>query len=323
MLTFVVRRLLYSIPVLLIASVLVFFFVRETTDPLARLKGSGNRDLTLIQRETHRLGLDKPLTTQYGRWLKDFVRFKWGDSLVSGRRVSTDIRDKLRNTLQLIFWGIVASAIIAIAIGVYSAVRQYSALDYTFTGLSFVGLSMPPFWFGLIAIQLLIFVPKETFHLQHSLLYSVGIHSATNHGTLDYVRHLILPVATLSVQLVAGWSRYQRASMLDVMSADYIRTARAKGVPRRVVLFKHALRNALIPLTTIMAIDIGSLFGGLIITETIFGWPGMGKLFFDAINNGDTNVLLPWLMVTAGFIVVFNLLADLLYGVLDPRIRLA
>jgi peptide/nickel transport system permease protein len=130
-------------------------------------------------------------------------------------------------------------------------------------------------------------------------------------------------VATLSVQLVAGWSRYQRASMLDVMSADYIRTARAKGVPRRVVLFKHALRNALIPLTTIMAIDIGSLFGGLIITETIFGWPGMGKLFFDAINNGDTNVLLPWLMVTAGFIVVFNLLADLLYGVLDPRIRLA
>ena len=111
--------------------------------------------------------------------------------------------------------------------------------------------------------------------------------------------------------------------MMEVLAADYIRTARAKGVPRRVVLFKHALRNALIPLTTIMAIDIGSLFGGLIITETIFGWPGMGKLFFDAINNGDTNVLLPWLMVTAGFIVVFNLLADLLYGVLDPRIRLA
>src|SRR5205807_9487017 len=181
------------------------------------------------------------------RWAKKFVRGDMGQSFVTSRAVSTELRSHLWATIQLIIWGIAISAIIAVAVGVYSAVRQYSALDYTFTGLSFVGLSMPPFWFGLIAIQLLIFVPKETFHLQHPLLYSVGIHSATNHGTLDYVRHLILPVATLSVQLVAGWSRYQRASMLDVMSADYIRTARAKGVPRRVVLFKHALRNALIP----------------------------------------------------------------------------
>src|SRR5437588_328725 len=209
MLTFVVRRLLYSIPVLLIASVLVFFFVRETTDPLARLKGSGNRDLTLIQRETHRLGLDKPLTTQYGRWLKDFVRFKWGDSLVSGRRVSTDIRDKLRNTLQLIFWGIVASAIIAIAIGVYSAVRQYSALDYTFTGLSFVGLSMPPFWFGLIAIQLLSYELKQQLHLKSVFFYSIGLHSHAGAGFGDYLRHLALPVLTLTVQIIASWSRYQ------------------------------------------------------------------------------------------------------------------
>jgi peptide/nickel transport system permease protein len=139
----------------------------------------------------------------------------------------------------------------------------------------------------------------------------------------DYARHLILPVLTLSVQLVAGWSRYQRSSMLDVMSADYIRTARAKGVPRGKVLIKHGLRNALIPLTTVMAIDIGLLFGGLIVTESIFSWPGMGQLFVTSLLSGDTNILLPWLMVTAMFVLFFNLLADLLYGVLDPRIRLA
>jgi peptide/nickel transport system permease protein len=140
---------------------------------------------------------------------------------------------------------------------------------------------------------------------------------------VDYLRHLTLPVLTLSVQLVAGWSRYQRSSMLDVMSSDYIRTAKAKGVTRRKVLLKHGLRNALIPLTTVMAIDIGALFGGLIITEHIFAWPGMGRLFFDALLAGDTNMVLPWLMVTAVFIIGFNLLADVLYGVLDPRIRLS
>src|SRR5437870_9669849 len=194
MLTYVVRRLLYSIPVLLVASFLVFVFVNETTDPTAHLRQS--RDPRVLQQERHRLGLDKPLVPRYFKWLKDFARGKWGDSFITRRRVSTEIKAKLWTTVQLIIWGVAISAATAIAIGVYSAVRQYSALDYTFTGLSFVGLSMPPFWFGLIAIQLLIFVPKETFHLQHPLLYSVGIHSATNHGTLDYVRHLILPVAT-------------------------------------------------------------------------------------------------------------------------------
>jgi peptide/nickel transport system permease protein len=133
----------------------------------------------------------------------------------------------------------------------------------------------------------------------------------------------VLPVMTLTIQIVAEWSRYQRSSMLDVMSSDYIRTAKAKGLSGRKVIFKHALRNALIPLVTVMALDIGALFGGLIVTEQIFSIPGMGKLFVDSLNNGDTNVLLPWLMVTAIFIIMFNLLADVLYGALDPRIRLA
>jgi peptide/nickel transport system permease protein len=320
-LTFVVRRLAYSIPVVIIASALVFGFTRATTDPLARL--SQSRDAAeLLPRERHRLGLDKPLVVQYGVWAKNFVKGDWGQSFISRRDVKREISDKLWNTFQLILWGILFSALVAIAVGVYSAAKQYSALDYTFTGLSFLGLSMPVFWFALMAIQFLVYEPTQLFKLDQPVFFSVGLHSATPQ-TLDYIRHLALPVLTLSVQLVAGWSRYQRSSMLDVMSSDYIRTAKAKGVSRRKVLLKHGLRNALIPLTTVMAIDIGALFGGLIITEHIFAWPGMGRLFFDALLNGDTNVVLPWLMVTAVFIIGFNLLADVLYGVLDPRIRLS
>ena len=321
MLTFIVRRLLYSIPVLLIASFLVFVFVNETTDPTAHLRQS--RDPLVIQRERARLGLDKPVVTRYFHWLNQFVQGKWGDSFITRRRVSTEIKAKLWTTVQLILWGVGVSALIAIAIGVYSAIRQYSVLDYTFTGLSFVGLSMPPFWFGLIAIELFSYQLTKHLGLNHAFFLSIGLHSYPGAGFGDYLRHLALPVATLTVQIIASWSRFQRSSMLDVWSSDYIRTARAKGVPMRSVIFKHALRNALIPLVTVMAVDIGLLFGGLFVTEQIFSIPGMGRLFLDALLNGDTNILMPWLIVVATFIVLFNLLADVLYGVLDPRVRLA
>lgn len=328
MLTFVVRRLLYSIPVLLLASMLVFGFVRSTTDPLQKLR-LGNRDIDAVAREEKRLGLDQPLPEQYKRWLGEFTRGDWGESDVSRRDVKSELRRSFWVTLQLIVWAVIVSALTAIAIGVFSAVKQYSVLDYTFTGLSFVGLSMPAFFFGLLAIQLFAYNLTtwvgDVIDLPSSwrpIFYSVGLHSVGDDSFLNYARHLFLPVMTLSVQLVAGWSRYQRSSMLDVLSADYIRTARAKGLPRRKVVLKHGLRNALIPLTTVMAIDIGALFGGLIITETIFSVPGMGRLFVNSLIQGDVPILLPWLMVTAGFIVVFNLLADVVYGLLDPRIRL-
>jgi peptide/nickel transport system permease protein len=214
------------------------------------------------------------------------------------------------------------AAVVAIALGVYSAIKQYSVLDYTFTGLSFIGLAMPPFWFGLLAIQFLAIWPNDTFGW--NWFKFVGLHSADKTGfNVDYLQHLLLPVLTLTVQIIAEWSRFQRASMLDVMSADYIRTARAKGVPRRKVIFKHGLRNALIPLVTVMALDIGALFGGLIITEKIFAIPGMGRLFLDALLVGDVQVLVAWTILVACFIVLFNLLADVLYGLLDPRIRLS
>jgi peptide/nickel transport system permease protein len=343
MFTFVVRRIAYSIPVLLLASLLVFVFVYNTSDPLARFRTS--KDPAVITNQGLRAGILEPPCTQVGvnaggqpilhchktpvlkqywRWLSKFVRGEMGTSFVTGHPVREDLSAAFKNTIQLIFWGVLVAATLAICIGVYSAIRQYSTLDYTFTGLSFIGLSMPPFWFGLVAIQFFtITLPHWTGSSQPFFL-SIGLHSTSSGGfDLDYFRHLFLPVITLTVQVIAQWSRYQRSSMLDVMSADYIRTARAKGLPRWKVVGKHGLRNALIPLVTVMAIDIGALFGGLVVTEAIFSIPGMGTLFINSLQNGDTAVLLPWLMVTAIFIILFNLLADVLYGVLDPRIRLA
>jgi peptide/nickel transport system permease protein len=346
MVTFIVRRIAYSIPVLLVASLLVFVFVRATSDPLARY--SQSRDLTVKAQEGLRQGIYEqpcrhfiagqppvqamtckraPILKQYWYWLSHFVRGKMGKSFVTNRAVTTDLRSSFGNTLQLLIWGVLISAILAVLIGVYSAVRQYSVPDYVFTGLAFIGLSMPPFWFGLIAIDIFSNRLRTTFHAKNPPLYSIGLHG--HHaagfvpGFFDYGRHLLLPVATLTVQIVASWSRYQRSSMLDVLSADYMRTAKAKGLSRSKVILKHGLRNALIPLVTVMAIDIGALFGGLVVTEQIFSIHGMGLLFVNALQNGDTQVLLPWLMITATFIILFNLLADVLYGVLDPRIRLS
>jgi peptide/nickel transport system permease protein len=321
MVTFVVRRLLFSIPVVLLATIVVFVFVRETTDPTAKLRARGDKQA--VARERARLHLDDPLPVQYGKWLKEFVTGEWGESSVTNSSVAEAFRRGLWNTFQLVIWGVVISALIAVAIGVYSALRQYSVLDYTFTGLSFIGLAVPPFFFGILAIQFFVANPKDWFGLDEPLLYSVGLHSSGETGfNLDYLRHLALPVLTLCVAIVASWSRYQRSAMLDAMSTDYIRTARAKGVPRRRVVMKHALRNALVPLVTVMAIDIGYLLGGVIVVEKIFSIDGLGLLFFDAIRGGDVNVLLAWLILSGAFIVAFNLIADIAYSVLDPRVRL-
>lgn len=322
MLAYVLRRILISIPVVLIASFVLFVFVRETFDPTARLRNV--RDPAAIEREIERLGLDDPVHIQYGKWLGEFVQGDWGESARTREDVTDMTQRALWNTVQLIFWGILVSATIAISIGVYSAVKQYSVPDYLFTGLSYLAIAMPPFWFGLIAINVFVFKTQDWFGLDEAPLYFVGLHSPRQSGyDMDYLRHLVLPVMTLSVQIVGSWSRFQRAAMLDVMSADYIRTARAKGVPRRKVIFKHGLRNALIPLVTVMAIDIGLLFGGLIITETIFSVPGMGRMFIVALLQGDVAVLEAWMVVVAIFVISFNLLADVLYGILDPRIRVA
>lgn len=330
MLTFIVRRALYSIPVLLLASFLVFAAVSAAFDPTARLRGPrgpGSDPVEIarsIQQERVRTGTDKPLVSQYATWLKNAVRGDLGDSWRTREPVRKVLGRAFGATLQLIVWGILISAAIAIGVGVFSAVRQYSIPDYAFTGLSYIGLAMPPFWFALVANQFFVFTLPRWLGIE-KFLFIQGLHSPGQSGmfNLDYLRHLVLPVLTLTVQIIASWSRFQRAAMLDTLGSDYVRTARAKGLPRRVVIFKHALRNALIPLVTIMALDIGALFGGLIITERIYAIPGMGRVFLDNLQTGDNPVIAAYIIITAAFIVLFNLLADLVYSVLDPRIRLS
>jgi len=322
MVTYILRRVLYSIPVVLVASFLLLWGVRATFDPCAQLRTSPG-GVKAVERCRDDLKLDDSIFAQYGSWLGSAVRGDFGESQQTNADVSDTIRTALWYTVQLIFWGILVSAVLSIALGIYSALRQYSFGDYAFTTLAFIGLAMPPFWFGLIAIQFLSVGLKDALGMNQPVFGFVGLHSGDGTGfNLDYARHLVLPVMPLTVQIIAEWSRFQRQSMLDVMSADYIRTARAKGVPRRQVIVKHGLRNALIPLVTVMALDIGALFGGIVITEQIFSIPGMGRLFLTALQKGDVPVLEAWLVVTAVFIVLFNLLADILYGVLDPRIRL-
>jgi peptide/nickel transport system permease protein len=315
------RRIVYSVPVLVIASFFVFWGIRTTYDPTAKYRASRD-SVRIIATKRKELGLDRPIISQWWTWFTNFLHGNLGVSDRTNDHVWGMITHAMWPSVQLMFWGTIFALVIAIAVGVYSAVKQYSAGDYLFTGISYIGIAMPTFLFGLLAIALLVTLPVTKFHLIHPYLYSVGLHSSGKSGfNLDYVRHLVLPVLTLTVQSVAVWSRFQRASMLDVLHADYVRTARAKGVPQRKVIFRHAFRNALIPLVTVVALDSAFLIGGLVITEQIFSISGMGRLFLDSLAGGDAPVLLGWFLVVAIFVIVFNLLADLMYGVLDPRIR--
>lgn len=321
MIAYAARRLLWSIPVLLVASFLLFWAVRSAFDPLAKLRLS--RDAGAIEREIERLGLDRPVIEQYALWLKEFLLGRWGQSSRTGGDVVGLVGSALWPTLQLIFWGVLFASLVALAIGTYSAVRRYSVADHAFTGLSYIGIALPSFWFGLLLIQFLAVWPRQTFGLADPPLFFIGLHSPGASGPGDYIRHLVLPVLTLTITLVAAWSRFVRASVLDSLSSDYVRTAKAKGVPRRDVIIRHALRNSLAPFVTVVALDAGLLFGGLIVTEQIFSVPGMGKLFLDSLLTGDVFVLIPWMMVVAIAVIVFNLIADLSYALLDPRVALA
>jgi peptide/nickel transport system permease protein len=321
MLKFIRRRALASVVVLAVASVLVFVLVREFGADPAQIRCQHSRDLKCRERVSKHLGLDKPLPAQYVDFMGNFLVGDWGQSQRSDQSVAESIRSDLWETTQLAFWGVLFSGGIALAVGVYSARKPYSRGDYLFTGLSFAGIAMPTFWFGLLTIQYLSYELQQLVGTTEPIFYSIP--NPVGSGVIDYFRELALPILVLSVQLIAGWSRYQRSSMLEELGSDYIRTARAKGLSPRVVVWKHGLRNSLRALVTIVAIDVGGLFGGLIITERVFSRPGMGTLLLDAVNNGDTNVLLPWLLVVGAFIIGFNLLADILYGVLDPRVRVA
>ncbi len=307
---------------LLVASALIFVLVRAFgPDPAeARCRYSRSK-AACMQEQREFLGLNESLPEQYFRFMGDFLQGDWGNSQRTDRSVAESVGDDLWESSQLAFWGVLVSVGLAVAIGGYSARKPYSKGDSLFTGLAFAGISMPTFWFGLITIHYLTGGLKDMLGTTEPIFYSIP--NPVGSGPLEYARELTLPVLVLSVQLVAGWSRYQRSSMLDELHNDYIRTARAKGLSERRVVWKHGLRNSISPLVTVVALDFGGLFGGLIITERVFSRPGMGTLVLDAAISGDTQVLIPWMFVTGAIIILFNLLADVLYGVLDPRVRVA
>ena len=229
-------------------------------------------------------------------------------------------------TLRMIVLAMLLAVVFAIVAGVISAVRQYTSTDYALTFLGFLFLSMPAFWLASLLKEFLaIDVNKR---LGTKIFYTVGpetpnLKGGFWHNIPNYLGHLALPTVALAMISYAAWSRFQRASMLDVLNSDYIRLARAKGLSRPQVMVRHALRTALIPLTTAVAIDIGAVLGGAVITERVFSWHGLGEMLLNGIINLDVNVVLAWLMLSAVFVVLFNLIADLLYAVLDPRIRYA
>jgi peptide/nickel transport system permease protein len=321
-LTYVVRRLLYSIPVLVAASFLTFTFVVLSSDPLAFLRMNRNVDPAVIQKVIDDKKMNEPFVVRYVYWVKDATTEGFGTTLLGDRPIWPEIRRVMGNTLQLILVAEILAVLIAIAVGVYSAIRQYSVFDYTATSFSFLGLATPVFWLALI---LQVVVTNIYLNWDVRLFYTAGLQSDEPGGGLatlwDRVQHLALPWLVLMFASVAGYSRYMRASMLEVVNSDYVRTARAKGLLERRVVMKHAFRNALIPLVTLVALNFGTLLGGAVVTETIFALDGMGRYFINALGAGDPYPIMAWLMITAVMIIIGNLLADIIYGYLDPRIR--
>lgn len=308
------RRLIQMVPLLLGISILVFLIIQAAPGgPEAIfLENRLFIDPQVIEAFRRRLGLDQPLPVQYVRWLTAMLSGDFGISFTTGRPVGEMIAERLPATLELMIVSFIFAAVVALPLGVYSAVRQYSSFDFTATTLSFLGIAMPVFWFALI-LQLV-------FSVYLGWLPTSGRDTVGDGSIFDQIRHLIMPAFVLSIRHIAGWSRYMRSSLLDVVRADYIRTALAKGLRERVVLIRHAVKNALIPVVSIMALDLAGLFSGAVIAETIFAWPGIGRLFVQAMFSRDYPLLMGILMMSSFMIVFFNLVADVAYGWLDPRI---
>ena len=314
--TYIRRRLLQTIPLLFGISIVVFLVIQAAPGGPETIFASRGRfiDPQVIEAYKARLGLDKPIYVQYFRWLTAALQGDLGFSYTTNRPVLQMIVERIPATFELMFVSFAFAAFIAIPLGIYSARYQYSPLDFVGTGLSFLGIAMPVFWFGLI-LQLLFSV--QLGWLPTSGRATVGIESGL---FADHIKHLILPAVVLSLHYIAGWSRYMRSSLLEVINADYIRTARSKGLRERTVIWGHAIKNAIIPVVSIMALNLVGLFSGAVITETIFSWPGIGRLFIQSMNARDYPMLMGILMFSSVLVILFNLIADLLYAILDPRI---
>jgi peptide/nickel transport system permease protein len=318
------RRTLQAIPLLLVTTILIFFLVRLAPGgPLAAAERNPNVTPEQLAVLRHKYGLDQPLVVQYLKWMRQLFRGDLGESIKMHRPVGTLIMERLPNTLLLVGISFLVTILIAIPVGVYSAIKPYSLSDYVITTFTFIGQSIPIYWFGLVLI-LVFYVWLKNPLSGGPVFPGGGMYSIDQQNNiLDRVWHLVLPVTMLSLTWVAWYSRFLRASMLEVIYSDYVRTARAKGLSETVVRYKHALKNAAIPLVTLIALDLPALFGGALFTEMVFSWPGMGRLFWDAARGRDYPILLAIVLVNSVLIVFSNLVADIVYAFLDPRIRYA
>ncbi|ABY35985.1 MAG TPA: ABC transporter permease [Chloroflexus aurantiacus] len=323
MTTYLLRRLLQAVLTLFVVSLILFGLISVTPGGFMTVYAEKS-DMTAadLARIRANLGLDDPVPIRYVKWLGNLLKGDWGRSLTSKRPVLEEIGSRLPNTLLLMSLMLICTLLVAIPLGILSAIRQYSWLDNVLTTIAFAGQSLPVFWFGLLLIivfSVLLRGPDGKPLLPGSGMYTLG----EPFSLWDRIRHLILPVTMLTFVSAAEYMRYMRSAMLDVIHEDYIRTARAKGIQEWVVIYKHALRNAIIPLVTLLSLDLPSLFAGALFTETIFAWPGIGRLYFTAALKNDYPLVMAILTIYSALIILSNLLVDLIYAMLDPRIRLS
>ena len=301
---YIVRRLLLTIPVVLGVSIIVFSVIRLLPGDPARAIAGVNATPEFIEQVRVAYALDRPLPVQYGLFMGGFVRGDLGQSIFSGRPVATEIRERFPRTMLLATVSLVLATLIGVSAGIVSATRRNSLFDNASMVVALIGVAAPVFWMALM-LQLL-------FAVQLRWLPATGIGS---------IRHLILPSITLGMASAALLARITRSSMLDVLRQDFITTARAKGLAEQVVTYKHALKNALIPVVTVLGLQFGILLGGAVLTETVFAWPGVGRLLVDAILRRDYPVVQGTVMLLALLFVMINLVVDIIYAVLDPRIH--
>jgi peptide/nickel transport system permease protein len=342
MTNYIIRRILQAIPQLVIISIILFSLMQAFGDPIATLGGRIPPRQADKERLRRQLGLDQPVYKQYITWLignnwqkidmdgdgvpetpgrrLGVLRGDWGNSLVTRQPVTKMIGERVGNTMLLMLTAEILIIILSLAIGLYSALHPYSLLDNIVTSLSFVGYSMPVFWLALMMMYVFA-VNFRRWGLPY--LPTVGMYDpAVGKTPLELLKHMILPLATLVIISTAGYSRFVRSSVLEVLSQDYVRTARAKGMGSNAVVVRHALPNAALPFITIIGLDIPFLLAGAVVTERIFAWPGMGRLFIDHTDRADFPILMGILMLVAITVIIFQILTDVVYSFIDPRIRL-
>jgi len=316
---YIIRRILIFIPMLIALSIIVFGLAKAAPgDPFTGKILDPDVDPEVFEQQREELGLNKPVPVQYINWVSSFAKGDFGISMLyKGRTVKSLITERFSNTLYLGLFAVLITLIVSIPIGIYSARNPYSLLDYSATTFGFLGLAIPNFFFGLVAIYLLS-INLGWFPAQGTVS-NADVSGLSE--VLDRIHHMVLPGITLGLAGTASYMRYMRSEVLDVLGSDYIRTARAKGMSESSVLYKHTLRNALIPIITLMGFEFGTLLSGAVITEQVFNFPGLGTLFIGAVLNRDYPVVMAICLLLGVAILIGNLLADIFYSIVDPRIR--